>query len=41
MLYEPRKPEKRLQRTKFLPILFLNLVLTSSIPYSRKATIER
>ncbi len=40
MLYEPRKPEKRLQRAKFLPILFLNLVLTSSIPNARAQSAE-
>src|SRR6266481_6581607 len=40
MLYEPRKPEKRLQRAKFLPILFLNLVLTSFIPNARAQSAE-
>jgi Flp pilus assembly protein TadD len=40
MLYEPRKPEKRLQRAKFLPILFLNLVLASSIPNARAQSAE-
>jgi tetratricopeptide (TPR) repeat protein len=40
MLYEPRKPEKRLQRAKFLPILFLNLILTSWIPNARAQSAE-
>lgn len=35
MLYETRKLEKRLLRTNFLTILFLNLVLTSFIPNAR------
>jgi tetratricopeptide (TPR) repeat protein len=34
MLCEVCKPEKLFQRAKFLPILFLNLVLTSCIPYA-------
>ena len=44
MLYEPRKPEKRLQRTKFLPILclnlFLNLFLTVSVPNAHGQNTE-
>src|SRR5882762_5464858 len=40
MLYEPRKPEKPWQRAKFLPILFLNLVLTSFIPNARAQNPE-
>lgn len=34
MLCEVRKPEKLFQRAKFLPILFLNLVLTSCIAHA-------
>ena len=40
MLYELRKPEKRLQRAKFLPILFLNLALTSFIPNARAQSAD-
>jgi tetratricopeptide (TPR) repeat protein len=40
MLYEPRKPEKPLQRAKFLPILFLNLLLTSFIPNARAQSAD-
>jgi len=40
MLYETRKPEKRLLRTNFLTILFLNLVLTSFIPNAKAQSNE-
>jgi tetratricopeptide (TPR) repeat protein len=40
MLYELRKPEKRLQRAKFLPILILNLAITSFIPNARAQSAE-
>src|SRR3977135_639228 len=40
MLYEPRKPEKQLQRAKFLPILILNLAITRFIPNAREQSAE-
>jgi hypothetical protein len=40
MLYETRKHEKRLLRANFLPILFLNLALTSFIPHAKAQSAE-
>jgi len=40
MLYEPRQPEKLLQRAKFLPILLLNLFLASSVPVANAQSVE-
>jgi tetratricopeptide (TPR) repeat protein len=40
MLYEPRQPEKLLQRAKFLPILLLNLFLASSVPIANAQSVE-
>jgi Tfp pilus assembly protein PilF len=40
MLCELWKPEKQFQRARFLPILFLNLVLTSCIPSASAQSSE-
>jgi tetratricopeptide (TPR) repeat protein len=40
MLYETWKHEKRLLRANFLPILFLNLALTSFIPHAKAQSAE-
>jgi len=40
MPYEPRKPEKLLQRAKFLPILLLNLFLASPVPSANAQSVE-
>jgi Tfp pilus assembly protein PilF len=40
MQSEVCKPEKLFQRAKFLPILFLNLVLTSCIPHANAQSSE-
>jgi len=40
MLYEPRQPEKLLQRAKLLPILLLNLFLASFVPIANAQSVE-